>query len=522
MGVLRTGEAEGARVLFLGNKVLATIFIATFMWALFQALFKSWDFGVYGFAAIVFAASLLIAAIVFKRANYLNLINRLSSPKVIVLISALASIAVLIVSQSLSTSILEGTWDFPHLGRDAYNIAMAGTLPDGRDVYCARYPNNQLLLILVSLLFSLVIKVYPQANILDCHHVAILFNALLIIVSVAIMAFVTKKEYGNKAATALILFAIAFLPFWCYSAIYYSDIIPIFFISVELLVFFNLRKFDDFKRAFLWVFLGILGGVAFELKATTVFLFAGFIIYEIIELFGKERTQKSQHLKEIALSLFAFILILVLISNAVQGALNLSDEAYDEHQFPYTHWVMMGLGESGGYSQEDVDFTREAGNKEKKQAANIEVIKTRLKEYGVAGAAEHIFITKVQRTWGSGFLAGDNYINRYPDHEKSFAFSFFSEKGKHHGFAKYFAQIFWLFLLSLLVIGGIKIWRKTISPIIFAAMFTLVLFFAFELMWECNGRYVLHMAPLLLMIAAVSSVSLSRTNTIKIKKQDRI
>lgn len=32
-------------------------------------------------------------------------------------------------------------------------------------------------------------------------------------------------------------------------------------------------------------------------------------------------------------------------------------ELKDQYQFPYAHWVMMMLNDSGGYNQEDVDYT---------------------------------------------------------------------------------------------------------------------------------------------------------------------
>ncbi len=422
----------------------------------------------------------------------------------------LASLALFVVSQSLSTSIVAGTWDFPHLGRDAYSLAFDGALPDGRDVYYARYPNNQLLLLLVSGLFNAVSWFDPGASVSDCHHVAIFFNAVLVIASVAILAQAVGVEHGPKAATALVLMSLLFVPFWSYSAIYYSDIIPMIFIASELVVFLRLHKADGSKKILLWIAFGLIAGVAFELKATTVFVFMGALLLEAVSFFGKDTTRKLQRARDALLCLVVFCLTVALVSNAAQRTLGIADEAYEAYQFPYTHWVMMSLNETGGYNQEDVDFTRESGNKAEKQAANIELIKARLSDRGFAGTLNHLLIAKVQRTWGSGFLAGDVYVNWYPDHAKSLAFSLFSNDGGNHGAVKVFAQVFWLLLLLLLVFGGISSWRKTSSPMVFVAMFALTLFFAFELIWECNGRYVVHMAPLMLMIAAVSLATSSK------------
>ncbi len=486
------------------NKVLAGVFVVSFAWALVQAVLSTWSFGVPGFAATILIVLCLAVFAVFKKNLILKILELCSNPAILIPISLFASLALLVVSQNLSTSIIDGTWDFPLLGRDAYDIAFTGSLADGRDVYYARYPNNQLLLLLVSGLFRFIAWANPEVSITDCHCIAIFVNTLILVFATMILALTLKKEHGAKAATALVLFSICFIPFWCYSSIYYSDVIPMLFIAFELAIFTKLYKATGHKMLTLWVLLGLISGIAFEVKATTIFVFMGIVLFEAIALLKSDHAQKLKQAKDISLSFIVFGLTIAMVGATIQGTLKISDEDYEKYQFPYTHWVMMSLNKTGGYNQEDVNFTNSFGNKEEKQEANIEAILARLSERGAIGTINHLLVVKVQRTWGTGWLGGDHYVSEYPDHEESLFYSLFSEKGDKHGAVKYFTQIIWLLLLLTLVFGGTKGFCKPPSPLPFAAMFALVLFFAFELVWECNSRYVVHMTPLILMIAAVS------------------
>ncbi len=488
-----------------GGKILSAVFAIVFAWVLLQALASTWSFGAFKFALVVCAAAAGIA--VFARAGkdvVAKVLGRLQSPKALVPICLAASVALLVVAQFLSTSIVDGTWDFPFLGRDAYAIASTGTLPDGRDAYYARYANNQTLLLLASGLFGLVLFLCPQADLLACHHVAIAANTLCIIAMVCLVALALKREYGAKAGTAFTLLAILFEPFWTYTAIYYSDMIPTVLVGAELLLFVEARNTDGKARFAFLLGLSITAGVAFQLKATTAFVFAGFVFVEAVDLARRRCPRKLRKAACEATCLLAFCLVVAQVGAAAQNALGISDEDYDTYKFPYTHWVMMSLNTTGGYNQDDVNLTREAGDKADKEAANIKVIKKRVKERGVGGTLAHLLVTKVQRTWGDGRLAGADYANRCPDHPESLAFSLFSEGGGRHGPVKCYAQAFWLFLLSLLVFASVKSRRTPPDPLAFVAMFALVMFFLFELVWECNARYVVHMAPLMLLLASIA------------------
>ena len=486
------------------GKALAYVFAAVFAWIFIQALMATWNLGALEFAVVVGAALGVLAFATARRDLMAIFLEKLAKPAILVPVSAIASIALLIVSQSLSTSVVDGTWDFPNLGRDAYAIASSGTLSDARRAYYAIYPNNQLLLLVVSGLFQIVLLLRPQTGVVGCHHVAIALNSLLLIAAIALIACVLKRQYGPKAGAAFAFLSIFFTPFWCYAAIYYSDIIPMPLIALELLLFLESRKVHGARKAALLVGVALVAAFAFELKATTVFVFAGCMLLEALDLPFKPGRSKLKRVAGILSALVVAALLVTAVGHATQAALGISDAERDARQFPYTHWVMMSLGKTGGYNQDDVNFTRASEGKEQKQEANIEKIKERLEERGILGTLQHLFVVKVQRTWGNGCLAGDDYVNRYPEHPQFFSFSLFSQDGSRHGPVKGFTQAFWLLLLGAIVLGAARSARATVSPLAFIAMFSLLLLFCFELVWECNSRYVVHMSPLVLALAATA------------------
>ena len=52
-----------------------------------------------------------------------------------------------------------------------------------------------------------------------------------------------------------------------------------------------------------------------------------------------------------------------------------SEEQAERLEYPYTHWVMMGLKGRGGYNKADSVFTSNIDGKENKKEENIKVIK---------------------------------------------------------------------------------------------------------------------------------------------------
>ena len=51
------------------------------------------------------------------------------------------------------------------------------------------------------------------------------------------------------------------------------------------------------------------------------------------------------------------VVTIFLMNSVLLREYKIGPELKDQYQFPYAHWVMMMLNDSGGYNQEDVDYT---------------------------------------------------------------------------------------------------------------------------------------------------------------------
>lgn len=497
----------------LKDKLAPFLFVLSFSWVFLQTFFGP----VFSnpFAAVVFL--LLLALVVLCRRKirgpFRRFLRWIALPKHLAPLSFVYCVLLIVVAQFLSTSIVDGTWDFPNLGRDAYTLASGESLSDKRTMYYARYPNNQLLLLLLSALFKIASFVHPHIGLNTCHHIAIGVNTLLLIFSIFLMYLIAEKIRGPEAGAMAVLLSMLFVPFWAFSSIYYSDIVPIPLMLGEVLLFLGLTPQSKIGNILRMLAIGILAGIAFQLKATTIFVAVALVFAWLLNRgLGKGANR-------ICLSVGAFIvalLVYALIGHFAQLALEIDDELKDEYQFPYTHWVMMSLGETGGYNEEDVYLTHSAGNKEEKQAVNIEEIKQRLSERGVVGSLGHIFVTKVQRTWADGCFGSEDWVSRYPDYPSSVPYSLFAQDGALYPLVSLFAQVMWLALLLLLVVGGkgeasVRMGSSNLQKaslvneqnVLFVAKAALLLFFFFELLWESSSRYVLHMSPWIILICSI-------------------
>src|SRR5699024_2566395 len=74
---------------------------------------------------------------------------------------------------------------------------------------------------------------------------------------------------------------------------------------------------------------------------------------------------------------------------------------YEDTATPWSHFIMMGLGENGRYSTKDVNFTKSFDTKEEKIEANLEEAWTRIKEHNLSGLLD-LASSKIQTVWSEG------------------------------------------------------------------------------------------------------------------------
>lgn len=387
------------------------------------------------------------------------------------------------------------TWD----KKDLYTH-----LPERHENYFVRYTNNQAILIILSVIYSVCNTVLGKMP----YLVPVMINTFGLNISVILMYFTAKKIFRNPT-TALFtgILASIFSVFYTYTPFYYTDSLSMPFVMSSVLLF--LRGIDSKKKLYSVIQLilsGFLVFMGYKIKGSVIILIPVFLIYFIVF------TKRFNILKRIC-QFSVFItgcIIMSVLSGIVIGCFNIAEkEELEEIQFPPTHWVMMGLRGRGNFNSDDFWFTVNSGNYEQKKKANIEEIKKRLSDYGLYGIVEHLAV-KLSWTWWDGTYMIGYYIKKGSD---SMLRNFIC----HSNAFKVYCTVFHVSLLFSIIYSFIsgafskRINREILLKIIFCGIYF------FLVVWESRSRYLVNFTPIFLMIFAGAIRDISDFAQIKFK-----
>lgn len=361
---------------------------------------------------------------------------------------------------------------------------------DTYNFYFLRYPNNQALLLLEAGWFMLM-KICGIKNFLIGN---MFLNILAIDIAIILCIMTVYRKYGKNTAILIQIMSLLFIPFYTYVPFVYTDTLTLPFTAGILLCYECLEKSRQKKT---WLFylllctLAVLTWLGFSLKPTVAIITIACAIHMTL--------QKKEFLSScLVLLLFA---LLVSAGNMTVTKMNLVDQTnYDTENFPYSHWVMMGLQGNGNYKRSDREYTSSFRTRKEKQQANITMIKKRLKNYGVTGLLKHQII-KLAYTCSNGKYDMDYHLQRRPK-KKSWMQMIFFKDGKLYPYYSGYCTLYQGFLLITIfaaILAGFKK-QETGSEVMWKiALFGLFLFLS---IWETKPRYLMHFIPIIFMITA--------------------
>ncbi len=377
--------------------------------------------------------------------------------------------------------------------KQASEMALTGVFKtsDKYNFYFLRYPNNRFLLMLEAVWF-MILKAAGTTNFLYGNMV---LNIFAIDLSIILCMIIVYKKYGRTPAILFQIMAVLFLPFYTYIPFVYTDTLVLPVIAGLLLCYELLEEFWNIKKAgfcIILVIMGVLTWAGYELKATAAVVTIACFIHMIIAKEWKKGIISS--------------LVIILVFGACLKTFNTAMETmkvvdqtdYDKENFPYSHWIMMGLQGTGNYSLEDREYTSSFETKKDKEKANIAMIKKRLKEYGVKGLLLHQYI-KAVATWSNGKYDMEFHLQRQPKRNSWLQTIFFKDGIFYPLYDGYCTMYQWMLLIFIMasVIYGLK--KKETDS---AVMWKLALFglFLFLSIWETKSRYVMQFVPVMLLI----------------------
>ncbi|MCB5373860.1 glycosyltransferase family 39 protein [Amedibacillus dolichus] len=389
--------------------------------------------------------------------------------------------------------MVKPSWDFGHVFDEAVALTKNNSWEISNIRYFLRYPNNQFYLLTLTCLYKLL-SIFHIGNYIAA---GILTNIVLTDISLVILCLAVKKLWGKKNAVFALLLSFLCPAYITYLPIFYTDTFPLPLMNTILLLYIVILKETDRKKLLGYgILLGFSVFLGFELKATVVIV----LIAAILHVFFVSGIKKTA---VIAVSCLAFFGSIKIYDYAFESSKMLDDSLYDTYNYPYTHWVMMGLRNPGGYNVHDYKFTKSFPTRQAKTDANIAQIKSRIAEMGFSGMLDHLG-QKIHYTWGDGAFFSQKLLERKPL-TQGVVREIVTEHGAYFSVYQIIVNGIQYAIILLLSISGLAgIYKiKHDGEMDFISFIRLSVFglFVFLLIWESKSKYLVNFLPFIYFVA---------------------
>lgn len=380
-------------------------------------------------------------------------------------------------------------WDYSHVFHAVDNAINHDGMTKADKEYFTVYPNNTFLLLLLysaMRIFSLFTN-----NLL---YSMILFNILMIDLAITVGFIFCKKYWGNSEAILFSIICLLFIPYYNFTPYFYTDTMSILFLLSSLLLLkFILNTKLEKQQIINSFLLGVLLLISYKCKGNIIVLMVSTSLFLLLK-------QTQMNRKKILLSIISGFLVSALTFNLFTQQLPIYNHEIEEYvKTPYTHWIMMGLYEQGGYSQKLVDITSSIDSQVKKKKRTMEKIQLRLNDLTTVGLGKHLTNKAVNNTWGDGlyhvYEGNDGQMNT-----DNIVQQVMTTNGKYYATLTKYANGYHMALLTLLILSiMIGFFKKNID-LMFILRLSMFGLFVFLLIWETRARYVLNFTPLLFIL----------------------
>ena len=399
--------------------------------------------------------------------------------------------------------------DLAYVGTNSDTFAYTGSFQElrnrissGEDIYMARYPNNFAIMFFLALLYRVWYLLFGNIPL----YAPVVVNCIAIVASVLFTVLIAKHMWGRRKALVVLVMLFIFSPLYLYVPLYYTDTLSMPFGIIGLYWFILAIKKDKsqrFKKYLLLFLAGAILLIGYKVKGNIAVILAAMIVYALVKC-------KIKEFACIALALILGFGSFMMMFKAGYSYLNLvSEESVDHYEYPYTHWVMMGLNGLGGYNKKDSVFTAKIDGKQEKAEANIEQIKIRLKKHIKDNTLISHFVNKALWMWTDGTYTIPGHLKTYV--QRSWMHEFFLRNGKYYTYFFAYASAYQLLLAFLMMISALKgIIKSKINSAVLLRGIVFALFI-FLLIWEGRSRYLFNLTPVFILVSADGLFSFSDT-----------
>lgn len=387
------------------------------------------------------------------------------------------------------------------IGWDVGAIVSGVRNPQIMNDYLSYYPNNQLYYFLMYLYNEVISTLLPE---LKGHWLIFQMLNIAFIDTAAVVLYKAAKEMVGKKGAYVTLYLYMFLFMLSpWIMVPYTDQISLWLTCIVLYLYSNLKNITGAIFYLAILMIGIFAGVSFLIKPSSIIYIVAWSIVMSLKMIVESRFS------------FQSIIIVILISISFylpfagfnQFMKNQEIVKIDSSKaMPWTHFVMMGLSGSGGYSSTDVERDMRIVDPDLRKKSNIEVIEQRLSEHRISGYVKFLIQKHFNNTDRGDFGWGRDGTPQNPEENsknsvQSFLRDMYYQQGKKTNVVRFSMQIVWI----VIIIGLIYSFKSEKNDyVLYCMKLTIIGAFLYLLLFEGGrSRYLIQYLPFFLIVSSI-------------------
>lgn len=430
-------------------------------------------------------------------------------------------------------------WDAGFIYETAYNSVATSNGPTPTHYYYYMYPNNLTLLSLEVNLLKFFIEVLNFSDFSLCYYLLILFNILLVDISI-FFCFCLSRKFLSESHSYLVLLSCIFLyGFSPWITIVYSDTITQLFVPLILLTFIHgVSAHSIFHKCICFFLSGIYLLLGASIKPTVAIAGIAFFAWYVIKIkLCKIRSLLS--IKKISIGVCVLFSLLTgmfagYCANQSFTHTTIQPYGYDfsdsSQEMPWSHFLMMGLTVKtnpqgqiisyGAWNSDSIAYIASFPSKEEKVAGNIKAVEDTLHSMGAARYFRFLNEKLLWITndgtffWGGegGFFQGVSpSVEAMQGNWGKTLKSWIVIDSPNYSFLQTLQQGLWLLFLVLIAVPlFIKDEFDLTCDLIGCLRFSAVGILSFILLFEGRSRYLISFLPVFAMLATYGLICIDK------------
>ena len=452
--------------------------------------------------SLLFGAALYISVFLLIGRRF----SALSSKKQLVVTGVLAAFAIFL--QYFLLFHIEPILRYDHLrvfdgGLEILNTGhLSLTANDG---YYGLYPFN----ISIATFNSMVLRMVKLLRIPERYYLLSLQSVYLFLIDLGVFFSwqIVRILHSVKNATLFAFLCVTNpMLYVCFMGCYTTTLMLPLLMGTMLCIICFLKEEDWRKK----LFFGFLAGtsLAFGSRLRATIFIAGIALAIYLLIRQKNETDKKYSAKQFSILTCALLLGALLGFGGFSAYQNtFITEDYTDTQMPAIYYLMFAINpeSQGSYNEDDFAMISRYHTLEEKSEASVQVIKERLKNYGVSGCIS-LAKTKLQKTWSDGTEDYRDFLTTSRNYGKLHSYI----AGEHKDFFALYAHIYNVAIVAMLCVAVFYALLRKCDSSYYLIPLTLLGGMVFHILWEAFYYYSFGFSMLIVILASEGLEKISK------------